>query len=348
MSRSKIVRRAACPAVLAASLSLLTACGGGGGGPDPAGPSGPVAAQLVITSSNQQAVAAEAVQVAGQGTSVADLGGSLVTGAQVGGAAALPGPVALAGVARKMLALAPRTPPLATGVTQTETVACSGGGTVTLTVSGSGGAAAVAGDALSLSASGCVEDFGGGNARLNGGLTLTITAGSFDSSSFTYPKDVTLRMQASSLSLDNVLLSGSLDLHLVQSDSVRAAVTMSSPSFSWRVTTVSTTRTLSLKNYSHRVETFSFDGARIQLSATVESDNPNLGTGLTSYEISTPEAVVVNPSANGMLLGGSMKVTGKASALLMTVTGNDTLQLQVDTNGDGSYDTSRSLSRFQL
>ncbi|GAB3775910.1 hypothetical protein GCM10028796_52600 [Ramlibacter monticola] len=344
------MRSAAPQAALVALLSLLTACGGGGGGaadPTP-GPVGPVAVQLVVTPSNQQAVAAEAVQIAGEGTSVADLGGSLVTGAQVSGGAALPGPVAIAGVARKMLAMAPRTPALATGVTQTETVACSGGGTVTVTASGSGSANAVPGDALSLSASGCVEDFGGGNARLNGHLTLTITAGSFDSVSSTYPKDVTLRMQASSLSLANVLLDGALDLHLVQSDSVRAAVTMTSPSFSWKVTAVSTPRTLTLKNYSHRVETFSFDGARIQISATVESDNPSLGTALTTYDIGTPEAVVVNPFANGMLLSGSMKVTGKGSALLMTVTGNDTLQLQVDTNGDGTYDTSRSLSRLQL
>jgi hypothetical protein len=43
-----------------------------------------------------------------------------------------------------------------------------------------------------------------------------------------------------------------------------------------------------------------------------------------------------------------MQVTGRSSSLLLTTTATDTFLLQVDTDGNGTYDTSRTLTRSQL
>lgn len=340
--------RAALALTFSAALAMLSACGGGGGDSAPATPVPSVVSQLVVTEANQQAVAAEAVQVTEQGTTTADVGSVLVTGAQVSAGAR--GPIVLGAVAQKLLAMVPQGPALATGVTETQTADCSGGGTVTVTAASSGtGTSLAVGDSIAIAARGCVEPIDGTNMRIDGSMSLTAIAGTFDSSSTVYPKDVTLRMVATNLSLDNVQMNGSLDLHLLQTSAVLGSVALTSPSFTWKVTTASGTQTLTLRDYSHRVDQATVDTASIQLSVTVETDNSRLGSGVTGYTISTPTPVVVNTlSGTGMLLSGSVKVTGKASALLITVTGNDTLQLQVDSNGDGTYDTSRTVSRFQL
>ena len=58
----------------------------------------------------------------------------------------------------------------------------------------------------------------------------------------------------------------------------------------------------------------------------------------------TPLAV----SSTGAMTAGSIKVAGANSALQLTVTSSDTFSLQVDTNGDGTYDSTSTVTRSQL
>jgi len=268
------------------------------------------------------------------------LNGALSTGS-------VAGPATLAGVARKLIAMVPQVPAVAVGVTQSETESCTGGGSISLTVSAAGTSGVVTGDSITATAANCVEIIDGLTRSINGKLGLSVSAGSFDPASVSFPKDVTLHMTAENLSLDNVSLNGTLDLHLVQTNSVAGAVTVSAPTFTWKVSGAAP-RTLTLKNYTQRVAQSTVDTASITVTGTVESDNPHYGGGTVSYDITTPQPVVVNTLNDDMLVSGAMKVTGKDSALLMTDTANNTLQLQVDTNGDGTYDTTQTVSRFAL
>ncbi|HET8746854.1 MAG TPA: hypothetical protein VFM98_14700 [Ramlibacter sp.] len=327
-------------------VSLLAACGGGGGGgsDEPA----PVATQLTITSNNQQAVSAEAVQVAEGSSMVADLGGSVVTGVQVSAASVLPGPVLLGGVALKLLSMAPAAPAMATGVTETVSETCSGGGSATVKMTSSSPSAVVPGDAVSITANNCVETINGSTVRLNGSLSLEIAAGSFDPDSVVYPKDLTLHMTAGNFTMDTVTLSGSMDLRLVQTSAMFGSVTLTAPSMSWKDAALNDTHRVTLKNYTHHVEHTTVDTSRIQVTGTVETDSVRIGAGLVSFDLNTPEPIVVNTLFGGMVIGGSLQVTGKNSGLLLTVVGNDTFELKLDANGDGTPEATSTVTRAQL
>jgi hypothetical protein len=338
-----LVPRAALAALLSAPLALLTACGGGGGGNDA---EAATAVEITITEANQQAVAGEAVGVTQQGATVAGFGGSLVTAAQVNARAFVPGPVVIGAMARRLLAMSPQVPAAATGVEETVTVNCTGGGTAAITVMGSGGSAAVVGDGLSMLGNNCIVDIEGTQVRLNGRLTLTIAAGSFDPDSFLYPKDVTIRMAAENFSMNTTALGGSASLHLVQASANSGSVTMTSSSFTWKEVTSSGSHTVSLSNYSHRVDLATTGTSTTQVSGTVTTNSPQINAGLVSFEMSTPTPLVAN--SLGVVTAGSLQVVGKASSLLLTTTANDTFSLQVDTDGNGTFDSTRTVTRSQL
>ena len=84
----------------------------------------------------------------------------------------------------------------------------------------------------------------------------------------------------------------------------------------------------------------------MNLSATVQTNNSRLGASPVSYSISTPTAITVNSA--GAITAGAIKVIGSNSSLLLTVTSSDSFSLQVDTNGDGSYESTSTVTRSQL
>jgi hypothetical protein len=322
---------------------LLAACGGGGGGSGGSA-SGPAAAAAVaITSSNQGAVASDALST-GTNTSLANTGTSVV-GVQVDTGAA--GPLLLASTARKLVSMLPAGVAQATGASTTQTTQCASGGTLTVSGSVASSTAIAAGDSVSLTANNCKDTLNGAPAILNGSMSIAVTSGSYASGSTIYPQHVTMKLTATSFSLatagetDN--LNGDMTLDLTLNSATSESDSISGTAMTLSTTTASGTSGFSLKNYA---ESYTLNGntGTFTVNETVETNNSRLGQ--VSYTIATITPVVVT---SGVYTAGAIKVTGSKSALQVTVTGSNTFQLQLDSNGDGTWDatTTKTLAELQ-
>lgn len=327
----------------------LVACGGGGGSPTSStvsstsgGSGGTAVGAVVITTSNAQAVAAEALATS-TNTDAAAAGSALVTGVQVSGGSG-PNPMLLAKAARSLVAK-PGAGPLATGVATT--VACSAGGSMTTDATVSGrGATLNAGDSFQFTATNCTERVDATTTLvMNGGMSITIVSGTYDPASIVYPKSTTMRIVSSNFSIrsgnESESFNGDLTMSLTENSATSASVTLSSTS----LTSTIGTHTVTLTNYSVQ-ETESSTGSTMAVSGTVQTNNTRLASTAVTYTFTTITPMAV--SSSGAVTSGAIKVSGSGSALLLSVTSTDTFSLQVDTNGDGTYDSTSTVTRSQL
>ena len=327
---------------LLASLVLAACGGGGGGGGSGGGSGGSTAAAVVITSSNSQALAAEALAAASN--TDAGSGASFVTGVQVSGGATGSSAALLGLAARKLVSMVPPASALATGVTTSQTQACTSGGSLTMTSNTSGGSTIAAGDSMQISANGCTESFGGASEVMNGTITITFLAG-YDPASAAYPKTLSIRIIAQNFTISSggntEAFNGDVTMTLTEASATSFTMSMTSNSLS----TTLGTHSVTLINYSVNAEETS-SGTVITMSATVETSNSRLGSGPVSYQVTTVTPITV--SSSGVVTSGSIKVTGSGSSLLLTVTSADTFTLQVDSNGDGTYESTSTVTHSQL
>lgn len=334
-------------ALLAVPAFLMAACGGGGGDSAP-GPGVSAVSQLLITNANASSAAADGLlQTTNFGAAYAGVG--LVTAAQVDAGAAGANTLRLAAVARKLITLVPDGPALVTGATVTNTFACTSGGSMTVTETSSGGAGMVAGDAVTISTSNCVETVNGVVVRMNGTMAISITSGSYDAGS-AYPRSVGMRIDAQNFSITESGITsyshGVLDISLIENSATDSSVALNSSSLVNSISNGSVTYSVTLKSYFHRVDATSLT-TTVEMSSTVETNNSRLGSGSTvSYQVSTPTAIVLNEF--GDFVQGSLKVVGRSSALLLTVTSVNAFSLQVDTDGNGTYESNTALTLAQL
>jgi len=327
------------------SSLVLVACGGGGGGTSP---TAAAPAAVAITESSAKPVTASALGAA-QGTSATD-GAGLLVGVEVqGGSGASPATLkAMAETARfASSSLAGRGGSLVTGVTSSESVDCPVSGKLTISGSVSGAEGAVAGDTVTFTANNCVMDVDGETGTMNGSLSFTVISGSVTS---TLPMNVVFSMVATNFSIagggTSVTVNGDVRMDLTITSTSETIVTSGS-SFSIAVTESGTTYTDSLKNYS---QTFVYNGSTVtgSLSATVESSSTVLGSGGGSYTITTTTPLVWNEST-GTLSSGVIKVVGaNGSQLVMTVTSSTTVTIQVDANGDGTFESTVTSTQTEL
>ena len=327
------------------SSLVLVACGGGGGG-GTSGTAGPAA--VAITESTAKPVAANALGAV-QGTSAAD-STSLLTGVEVqGDGGANPASLkAMAETARfASSSLAGRGGSLVTGVSSTETINCPVSGSLTISGSVSGAEGVVAGDSVTLTANNCRMDVDGVATTMNGSLAFTVVSGSVTS---TLPMNVVFSMVATNFSITSgsttVAVNGDLRMDLTIT-STSETIVASGSSLSNTLTEGGTTYTDSLKNYTHTVK-YTGTTATGSLSATVESSSTALGSGGGSYTITTPTPLVWNDST-GTLSSGVVKVVGaNGSQLVMTVTSSTTVTIQIDENGDGSFEKTVTSTQTEL
>ena len=326
---------------LLASL-VLAACGGGGGGSSGGNEGGSTASAVVITSSNSQALAAEALAAASN--TDAGSGAAFVTGVQVSGGSTGSSAALLGLAARKLVSMVPPTGALATGVTTSQTQACTSGGSLTVTVNSSDGSTVAAGDSVQFTANGCTESLGGATEVMNGSMTITFLTG-YDAASAVYPKTLSIRIVAQNFSLssggETEAFNGDVTITLTETSATSFTMSMTSNSLS----TTLGTHSVTLINYSVNAEETS-SGTVITMSATIETSNSRLGAGLVSYQVATVTPITV--SSSGVVTSGSIKVTGNNSSLLLTVTSADTFTLQVDSNGDGTYESTSTVTHSQL
>jgi len=329
---------------------VLVACGGGGGGGD-GGTSSTTAgpAAVVITESTAKPVAANALGAV-QGTSATDSAG-LLTGVEVQGEG-VANPASLRAMAQTARfassSLAGRGGSLATGVSSTETIACPLSGSLTLSGTVSGSEGMVAGDSVTLTANSCSMDMGNGEtATMNGSLAFTVVSGSITG---TLPMHVVFTMVASNFSITSggttVAVNGDLRMDLTITSTSETIVT-SGASLSNTLTEGGTTHTDTLKNYTQTV-TYSGTGVTGSMSATIESSSTRLGSGGGSYTITTPTPLVWNDSS-GTLSSGVIKVVGaNGSQLVMTVNSSTSVTIQIDANGDGTFESTVSSTQAEL
>jgi hypothetical protein len=321
------------------ALALL-ACGGGGGGGG-GGTGAPSATGLVITTANAPAVAAEALETS-TNTDAATAGGQFVTGVQIDGGAGSH-PQLLAGASLALLARPQAGGTVVAGAVVSEP--CLGGGTVTVDATTSGAPYMMAGDSLRISASNCTESIDGTTMVMNGSVSITVTSGSYDPGSPVYPKSVTLRIVTSNFSVgasgQTEVFDGDLTLALTESSATSSSLTATSASLS---STVGSHR-MKLSDYRLEVAETSTQ-ATLSVSATVETNNGRLGSTPVRYTLATESPVKVTSA--GVVTAGSIRVNGSGSSLLLTVTSTDAFTLQVDTNGDGTIDSTRTITRAEL
>jgi hypothetical protein len=349
MARALVLRRAAARiafgAVACAPLALLTACGGGGGGGGDGGT--PVTSSaVVITSANAKPVTADALSAAT--TAEAAQGGSaLVTGVQVQ-AGDTAGSLQFAYAVLTLAGKAPASRPLVQATTIHQTEPCALGGSITVSgnVAGSNGLAA--GDSISVSASSCQESVDGQVSTMSGSIAIVVTAGGLGSAG-AYPRDLTLAVTATNFSVsaggETDVTNGDMTMRVHEDSSTVSSLTLSGNALANSITTAGGTRSYTQRNYA---QTVAFNGTMTTytFSSDIETNNTRLASTPVTYSVRTPSALVT--SAAGDYTAGSISVTGRGSALLATVTATNTFQIQLDTNGDGSFDATVTATATEL
>lgn len=292
---------------------VLAGCGGGSDGAAGGDPTAQ-ATPLVITAGNAQAVTADALQASSTAA------GSSIT---------------------STLAAVPQQPHLMRGTVEiNETRLCMYGGRFYVKGSFASADALTVGDKLTLTAEGCRSN---PTYTLNGGLGFTVLAGGV-TSELVVPYALTVQADAQNLSLDQSGYSQTLagDMRLaarVDSSSARSIV-MSGASMRYSTPTYSYT----LKNYHQTVD--NVDGATLgTTTATVITAHPMMGETVT-YEVSTLAALEIDSAGN--VVAGQFKVVSGDGWLLATVTAVNVFTIQVDANGDGSYEDEQTATTAQL
>lgn len=329
--------------LLVVPAAVLVACGGGGsdsgsGGSDPG-----LTSTLAVSTSNAASASADGLDAAtnpGGGTA------ALPTGVQVTGSGTQP---RLSSVVRTLAGLGLRgTTAVATGVAIDIPQSCSLGGTIRITGSVANGSVLLAGDTLTTAAANCTEIVDGVATTLNGSITLTVVSGSFTGNA--YPERVVMNTVATNLStsaggLVNVTNGDMrMDLHATSATTSTTILTGSSLSNSYSRSGF--TRTVTMRNYE-MTQSVQNTAVTTTTTATVQTNNPRLGGSTVVYQLSTPQAVVTD---NGnMVVSGIVLVVGaNNSKVRVTVTSVDNFLIQVDANGDGTYENSSTATLTDL
>lgn len=303
----------------AITLSLLAACGGGGGssgsGDDSLSNNGPV----TLTADNAEDAARAALTAA----SIGDLA-TLLNSTVLGASGTRADVAARRAHALAVSVLAQRQQPLASG-----SQACGNGGTISFNLSDTNGnnQLDVSGERITLTASNCSI---GDAAVLNGGFTLTLN-------SFTDASNYALGLTFSSFRVTDAAtgnqaqVSGAVAASM--SNGTRFDVTTSNLTAS--ATQGSKTSTVSLPAF----ETVLTD-LGTSLSTTINGTVVSQVLGARNVVLSTPSPFVTL-SSDDYPSSGQLKAVGASnSALLIEALDATQVQIWVDANGDGSYETS--------
>lgn len=334
----------AAPALLALALAGCGGGGGGAGGTTTSSTPAPTPA-VVITQSNAPTVAAYGLDAAQDNSSTSTAG--LVAGVEVD-ASTFAGPRTLASVAQHMGQRAAGLQ-LATGVQVDQTAACSNGGTmhVSGSVSGSGGLAA--GDTMTIAASNCTEVVDGVLTTMNGSLRMDITAG-FMPDSGVPPYHVVMRVTATALSIQvgsNIAgTDGDMTLDLTVSSPTAEVLLVTGNSLTSSATMSGVTRSRTLSSYSQKV---AVNGSAItsSMSGSVVTTSTRLGATGGSFTVSTPQDLGWTTTSNAPV-AGQVKVVGAANSAVLVTFSASGATIQVDANGDGTYESSSTATVAQL
>lgn len=295
------------------SLALLAACGGGGG--DSGTPISPVSSSLSISAANYQQVAQVVMSTTGYLTDAGDF----ALGEPSGAAAQSTRHV-------KAQQARPR-------ATSSETLSCTQGGSLQLSFNdqNNNGSWDV-GDTLRATAINCRED----GLTLQGGLGLNAKAlsGSFGSGSYSATLQLSLENFIITEGSDTSTGNGNLDMQI--------SVTAGTTELTLVVDAISVAGTEAGQLYNHSLRDARLNlrlplagGGTSSTSGTVSSSK--LGDKSVRIETPTPFVTAAQaqfPSSGQMLISGAngskLRLSAQSAALAL---------LELDADGDGSYET---------
>lgn len=317
---------------VAPALVLLTACGGGGGGDGAGGGAGEDAAPLLaLTEANAKAGAYSAIiNLNNPGPE----GGAQVV---IAGTKAQPADAGKLGPATQLVLSLAR---LAAGakrggstkVAVDDSVACAGGGTVRAEGEMAAPPELSTGDRLTLVTANCKPDV---NSRelVNGRVTVAVHALGAAATDISFEYD-RFSIGSGDFSID---MTGDTRLRT----SGRSSMQLTGTRLSLSATQGADTTLLRWHDY--RLATEAIDGAKHRsLAARVETLDPRLGTGWVGYTLSTPSPVLDD------LVDGALRLQGQqGSALLVQFSDDGKVTLQLDADGNGSYERTSTYTTVQ-
>jgi hypothetical protein len=316
------IQRSGLSAAAACALAL-SACGGGGGDNTQTVPPPAESTMLSLSASNYQAVAQSAV------SSALFLGGA---SSVAGGDARLM--AMAAGTSRRALSAGRLQKPLAE---IRDTLPCSQGGSLVLSANDANNNGNFdVGDSFMLDAQACRE----GDAVLQGRIGLSVQAltGVYDSSNFSATLAMTLTGFSAATGNDLIQGDGTLTLAISQTPNGVGEVVLSTPrlTLGGRVDGQAFSTTLVDTRLSLRSEMVA-GSARTSISYASQISGSQFGN--KQVTVTTPQALVITGSSD-YPGSGQMLVRGQANSVLRITALNATqARLELDAEGDGTYET---------
>lgn len=328
------------PAVVAACVLSLAACGGGGGGSSPSTEQAPQQTLVGISASNYQAVSQAVVS----GALFLGDTSELLTGAQ----ASTPPHVLRHAIdgARRGLAFASGRPVLLTGVEVREVVNCSQGGKITMSLNdGNGNGTLDAGDSITMDLQSCKEEGSTMEGRLS--ISLQSVIGVYGSNNYSSTMTLTMTSFNVITGLDSSQGDGALTLTLSQTPAGVGEVTLTTPRLttSERVAGQTFSTTMSGTRLAVRSETV---GGTFRSSINFTSTLASNSFGSLQVTITTPQPLVITGDA-AYPSSGQLLVRGHAnSAVRITALNTTQARLELDADGDGTYETQTTKTWAEL
>ncbi|MDR7332402.1 hypothetical protein [Roseateles asaccharophilus] len=325
------IQRIGRPAVVAACALTLAACGGGGDSSSGGEPPLQQQTMLGISASNYQAVGQAVVSSA---LFLGDSGG-LVSGAETSTDARVLRHAV--NTAKRGFERGGNRPVLVTGVEIRDTVACAQGGSIAVTVNDANNNGSFdAGDSITMDLLSCKEEGAVSQGRL--AISVQAITGVFDSNNYSATMTMTMTAFNVTTGSDSAQGDGALSMTMSQSPSGVGELTLSTArfAFSGRVGGQNFTTTLTDTRLVVRDETV---GSAWRSSITYTSTLDSSQFGNKQVTITTPQALVIT-AGNVYPSSGQLLARGHAnSAVRITALNATQARLELDAEGDGSYET---------
>jgi hypothetical protein len=211
------------------------------------------------------------------------------------------------------------------------------------------GSGLTAGDNFSITASGCREPVDGQTSTMSGSFSVTVASGSLDAGT-PFPRRVVMGIRLASFGVavdgESTTSTGDMNFDLTETGIDRSDVVLTGTSLASTVTRASGSRSVTMRNY-RQAASVNPASTSFSVVADFETNNPRLGAAPVSYHVTMPAPIVV-ANVSGEVTSGSLRVDGDKSALLLTTTAPSSFSLQVDANGDGSFESGTTTTLGEL